>query len=513
MHVESFARASLTISLLAACAVALGIPEATPEQVGLDSARLRALDAYLHEYVEPTQGELAQLVGTSVAIARKGKLAHFKVDGDQVLDKVPMQPDTIFRLYSMSKPVTAITLMTFWEQAKFHLDDAVSMYLPAFAKMRVLRTLTSPINDTVPAETPITIRQLLTHTSGLSYGFYDDSSVDEAMRDSGFPVIPWHLLENMSLEDWVQQLAKFPLQFQPGTRFRYSLGIDVCGALVEALARDTLQAVAKRRVFDPLGMVDTTWTVPPEKLHRLNPNYVSPNRTSFTFKNGPPPIATSKDKFVDSEDPICTKPIIGASGGGGLCSTTTDYLRFAMMLLNNGELQGVRVLAPRTVRLIMSNNLPGGVDIKTVGNDCMGPTPPTWAPPSAFFFNGFVFSGAGFGLGAMMVMDPVTLDLGTGRGMYSWGGASGAIFFVDPSEDLVIVYMQSSNTGDPLIANKDILTLTHAAIIDDAGAAECTAATNLAIAETATPSSPLFYLGMVLLLAAATTFGAFVPHR
>merc|ERR1719336_231234 len=193
----------IALGPLLASGAAGPIPRAQPEEVGLDPARLQALDAYLHEYVQPATG-MQQLAGTTVAVARSGKLAHFKVDGDQVLGKTPMSEDTIFRFYSMTKPVTTVTLMTFWEQAKFHLDDAVSKYLPAFTDMRVLRTPSSPVDDTVPAERPITIRHLLTHTSGLGYGFDEVNAVNRYYQSSGLPTPPY--MFNVTLADWVDHL-------------------------------------------------------------------------------------------------------------------------------------------------------------------------------------------------------------------------------------------------------------------------------------------------------------------
>jgi len=419
---------------------------------GLDSTRLDALDAYLHEYVQPAQG-VRQLAGTTVAVARDGKLVHFKADGDQVLGEIPMSQDTIFRFYSMTKPVTAVTLMTFWEQAKFHLDDPVSQYLPAFTDMRVLRTPSSSIDDTVPAERPITVRHLLTHTSGLSYGFDDTNAVNRYYHSSGLPTPPG--MFNLTLADWVKQLAEVPLLFQPGTHWHYSLGLDVCGALVEALAGESFQVVVQKRVLDPLGMVDTGFMVPEEKRGRFTPNYSPP---------------TAEQPIADVNDTTCTMPVLGASGGGGLCGTTSDYLRFAMMLVNYGEFDGARILAPRTVRLLAANNVEGGKDLKTLG------TFPgdIWSTHGSF--TGALQSvehweGIGQALGGQVVLDPVQSDMATGKGMYFWGGAAGTLVNIDFGERLVYVYMQQRQDGGPSIIGADFRTLVQAAIYGDAGLA------------------------------------------
>jgi len=435
----------VVLGLTSSLCAAVPIPVASPQEVGLDPARLHALDEYLDGYVHPKHG-VRELAGTVMAVARNGKLAHFKVNGDQVLGKVPMRDDTIFRFYSMTKPITAVTLMTFWEQAKFHLDDPVSMFLPAFKDMRVLRTPSSTFDDTVPAERPITVRHLLTHTSGLSYG-WEDNAVDKFYRDHHVPMPGG----NVTLSEIVTQIAKAPLLFQPGTHWHYSLAIDVCGALVEALSGESLQKVVQTRVLDPLGMSDTGFEVPEEKRSRFSPNYLPPNAT--------------QPNLADAHDRNGLFMPLGASGGGGLCGTAKDYLRFAMMLAGHGEFGGARVLAPRTVRLIAANNVEGGVSLKTLGT-----SPGDMWSKGAGFSGGVgnveTWGGVGQGLGGQMILDPVPSGMAAGKGMYFWGGAAGTEFTVDFDERLVHVYMQQRADAGPSVIGRDLLTLVQAAILD-----------------------------------------------
>lgn len=433
----------VALASLVPSAAAGPIPTAKPQEVGLDPRRLEVLDAYFHDLVQPKRG-VQQLAGSTVAIARDGKLAHFKVDGEQVLGKVPMGEDTIFRFYSMTKPVTAVTLMTLWEEAKFRLDDPVSKYLPVFKDMRVLRTPSSTVDDTVPAEGPITVRHLLTHTSGLSYG-WEQNAVDRFYREQNVT------MAGVSLTDFVNRLAKAPLLFQPGKHWHYSFALDVCGALVESLTGDSFQSVMQKRVLDPLGMVDSGFEVAADKRARVSPNYLPP---------------TDNTPLLDAHDPTCLTALVGASGGGGLCGTTSDYLRFAMMLANHGEFQGARVLAPRTVRLLTANNVEGGKDLKTLG------TFPgdTWSWNKGGFSGGVgdvsQWGGVGQALGGQMIIDPVQSGLATGKGMYFWGGAAGTLFHVDFEERMAVVYMQQRTDGGPSRSAGDLKTLAQAAIVD-----------------------------------------------
>lgn len=321
------------------------------------------------------------------------------------------------------------------------------MYLPAFKDMRVLRTPTSTFDDTVPAEHPITIRHLLTHTSGLSYG-WEQNAVDQYYRDNGVGTPPGML--NVTLTDWVNQIAAAPLLFQPGKHWHYSMSIDVCGALIEELAGDTFANVLQARILDPLGMSDTGFFVPKEKLSRFSPNYRPP---------------TEDMALEDAHDPTGLTEPIGASGGGGLCGTTKDYLRFGLMLANYGELGGKRVLAPRTVRLLTANNVEGGVSLKTLGT----------FPGDMWSKGGFsggvgkveTWGGVGQALGGQVILDPVPSDMATGRGMYFWGGAAGTLFNVDFEERMVSVYMQQRSDGGPAEISPAMRTLVQAAIVDE----------------------------------------------
>lgn len=447
----------ILFSALIVRSIAGPIPTVYPDKVGLDEKQLAKMDSFLHNtYVNPAKGQ--QLIaGWTSAVARDGKLAHFKVDGDQVLGKVPMSKDTIFRFYSMTKPVTAVTLMTFWEEGRFSLDDPVSDYIPGFKNMRVLKTPESPITDTVPCEHPcITIRHLLTHTSGLSYGFSPmNISVDMYYYTHNISIAPV-LPPDLSLADWVDRLVKAPLVFQPGTKWHYSLSIDVCGRLVEVLSAKSFQATVHERILDPLGMIDSGFTVPQEKLSRLTPNYLPPTETL---------------PLRDANDTTCVVPRVGGSGGGGLCGTTLDYLRFGLMLAGGGELEGVRILAPRTIRLIAANSIEGGKSIKALG----GVKGDIWHGDRGL--NGLSFKqwgGIGQGLGGQMVLDPYMSGMSTGKGSYYWGGAAGTLFRVDFEERIVKVFMMQRNDAGPPELSSRMEALLDSAIRDPPRAAEGT---------------------------------------
>jgi CubicO group peptidase (beta-lactamase class C family) len=339
----------------------------TPEDLGLSAARLVKIDLLTQDYIDQ-----AKLPGTITLVARHGKIAHFECQGkmDIEADK-PMEEDTIFRIYSMSKPITSVALMMLYEDGHFQLDDPLSRYIPAFEHMEVFISGNKDEYKTQAADRQITIRDLLTHTSGLTYGFMRSSVVDSLYRRD-------KVEESENLQEMVDKLAELPLLFSPGTRWNYSVATDVCGRLVELISGESFDHYLQEQIFEPLRMVDTAFTVPENKIHRFAANY------ERTVDNG-------LRLFDSPESSPYTKKVTNFSGGGGLVSTAQDYLRFAQMLLNKGELDGQRILGRKTVDLMTSNHLPENGDLSSMGQPVFSETP---------------YDGIGFGLGFSVMLDP-----------------------------------------------------------------------------------------------------------
>jgi CubicO group peptidase (beta-lactamase class C family) len=365
---------------------------AAPETVGMSSERLDRLSKAMQSVID--QGQLA---GITTMIARHGKVVDFQTFGYQNLEtKTPMAKDTIFRIYSMTKPITGVALMMLFEEGKFRLSDPVEKYIPEFHDIKVAAGdgADGPILE--DSTHPITIRELMSHTAGFSYGIFSDSQVDKMYRDASV------LDPDSTLKDMVTKLGKIPLRQQPGTKWHYSVAVDVQGYLVEVLSGQPFDRFLQERLFAPLGMTDTAFSVPADKAKRFAQVYNYNEDGSLVAREG----------FSGSRNYL--EPTKFFSGGGGLVSTTTDYMRFCQMLLNGGELDSVRILSPLTIELMRSNQLPRSIPE-------MGP-------------------GTGFGLDFAVVLDPV--EAGSfSKGEYYWGGAAGTWFWIDPVEDLVFVGM------------------------------------------------------------------------
>jgi CubicO group peptidase (beta-lactamase class C family) len=392
-----------------------------PEQVGFSSSRMQRLTDGMQALID--RGELA---GTVTAVMRRGKLAYFHTAGMANLEKrLAMQPDTLFRIYSMTKPVTSVAVLMLFEEGRLRLTDPVGRFIPAFD-----REMSVAINpefdlDVVDAERPITIRHLLTHTAGLSYGFDEDSYLDELYRKRVWT--PLDRNPHLPPAEFMDLLAQLPLAFQPGAKFRYSLATDVLGHLVSVVSGMSLGDFLHSRIFEPLGMRDTFFCVPEEKRERLAEVY-DPAKGGEMKRVDPPNTLW----FLD---PCCFQ-----SGGGGLISSAPDYLRFASMLLNYGELEGQRLLSRKTVELMVSNHLPPGV----------------------YPFDDIA---SGFGLGVSMVLNNAgTQNLGS-AGRCGWSGAAHTNFWIDPCEALIGLFltqrMETSST-----VHDDFRNLVYQAIID-----------------------------------------------
>ncbi len=364
-----------------------------PEAVGMSSDRLERLDSAMQGLVDD-----GLLAGITTMISRQGKIAHFGTFGHQnIEDGVEMSEDTIFRIYSMTKPITGVALMILYEEGKFRLSDPVHRYIPEFEGLVVAKEdgpNGQPITE--PADHPMTIRELMAHTAGLSYGIFSQSQVDALYNEANV------LDNNSTLKDMIDKLSKIPLRQQPGSMWHYSVAVDVQGYLVEVLSGQRFDEFLNERIFGPLGMNDTAFHVAADKADRFSQVYTHDADGNLMAQEG---FGGRRD-YLD--------PPAFLSGGGGLVSTTMDYMRFSQMLLNGGELDGVRILAPSTVKLMHLNHLPR--ELKE-----MSP-------------------GTGFGLDFAVVLDPVAAD-GISKGEYYWGGAAGTWFWIDPKEDLVFVGM------------------------------------------------------------------------
>jgi CubicO group peptidase (beta-lactamase class C family) len=409
--------ALLLIGAAPATAATRDLPTARPEQVGMSAERLARIGALTQRYVD--EGKLA---GAVTLVAREGKVVHFEAVGVADLETgTPMRRDSLMRIYSMSKPIASVALMILYEEGAFQLSDPISKFLPDLAELEVLEA-----DGSRTQAQPITMQQLLTHTAGFSYGFSPRDPLDEMYRDSGWAV-------STDLDDFIARLAKLPLKFQPGTQWHYSVANDVQGAVVERISGQRFDVFLKERLFDPLGMHDTFFDVPEGKRARLGTNH-GWDREAGQLQVLPVP-----------EYPVYEGTTF-FSGGGGLVSTASDYAKFAEMLRNGGALGRTRILSPKTVELMTMDHLPAAV---TAGG--------TGERPGLAGIGGF--TGAGFGLGGAVVTDvPATRIIGS-KGEFSWGGAAGTIFWVDPLEDLVVVGMiQLMQSPWPLRSELKVLT-------------------------------------------------------
>ena len=404
------------------------LASATPEAEGFSSDRLKRLDAHMQALVD--QGHLP---GAITLVARHGKIVSYEVFGKTAIDGPPMTKDTIFRIYSQTKPVTGVAMMILFEEGKWRLDDPVTKFVPELANLQVYKSQ-NPDGTfvTEPAKRVPTMREIMSHTGGFAYGLRTDQPVEKAYRDSG-------LLGSKTQAEFLASLAKLPLASQPGTEWRYSVSVDIQGLIVERLSGMSLADFMKSRIFDPLKMTDTAFWVPRAKQDRLAALYIPDAKTRKL---------TPAANFMVLD--VSKSPAI-ASGGGGLVSTTADYARFAQMLLNGGELDGARILSLGAIKLMASNHLSDIV----------------MAAPDASFSPA---KGVGFGLDFAVVTDPARAGTLQGEGSYSWGGAAGTWFWIDPKNDLFMLGMIHilAKDIDPALAkiDNDAATLVYQALID-----------------------------------------------
>ncbi|MDQ1683772.1 MAG: hypothetical protein QOC82_509 [Frankiaceae bacterium] len=402
-----------------------------PGEVGLDPQRLGRIDAHFQRYVDD-----GRLPGFQVMVSRHGRVAHFSSYGLADIEAGrAIEPDTIFRIYSMSKPVTSVAAMMLYEQGAFELTDPISKWLPEFAAPRVYVGGSATKATTVPATEPIRVWHLLTHTAGLTYGFHNVHVTDELYRKAGFAL---DTPAGYDLGQCVQAWAELPLAFQPGSEWLYSVATDVLGRLVEIVSGQPLDEFFHRFIFEPLGMTDTTFTVDPEQQHRL----------AALYATGPGlPKTVRYDKLGDT----VRNPQQWLSGGGGLASTTRDYTRFTWMLLRGGLLDGARLLSPRTLRYMTRNHLPGNVDLQTFGR-----------PINAEVRT----DGVGFGLGFAVMLDAAANKTIASEGEFNWGGMASTAFWVDPAEDLTVVFMTQLMPSSTYTLRPQLRQLVYQSLID-----------------------------------------------
>ena len=401
-----------------------------PEGVGLSSERLKAIDRFIaRDYIDT-----GKLHGAQVLIARRGQVAHVSSLGQMDAERGrSMAQDTIFRIYSMSKPITSVAFMTLVEQGLVALDDPVSRYIPAWADLGVYDGGFMETFRTRRPARPMLVVDLLRHTSGLTYGFQQRSNVDAAYRRLGIGEIE----TKGALAGMIESLAGLPLEFSPGEAWNYSVSTDVLGYLIGVISGQPFEAFLKTRLFEPLGMADTDFFVPPDKGRRLAACY------SLTAKG-----------VVLQDDPANSGYLAApdfVSGGGGLVSTSEDYYRFCRMLINGGALDGERILSPKTIALMGANHLPGGKDLATL---------------SRSMFSEAAYAGLGFGLGFSTTIDPAATLIPATAGDLSWGGAASTFFWVDPKEELIAILMTQLLPSSAYPIRRQLRTLVYSAFTE-----------------------------------------------
>ena len=383
--------------LIATSAVqAVNLPTASPEDVGMSSERLTQISRWTQDYVDKERH-----TGFVTLVARRGKIVHFEATGTMgINDNRPVKKDTLFRIFSMTKPITAVAAMMLYEEGAFQLSDPIAQYLPELSNLQVRNS-----DGTLSPANPIIVEQLFTHTAGLSYGFHGDE-LDAEYRKA-------MLSASQGSDDFLQRLATLPLRYQPGTRYHYSVATDVLGVLVERLSGMSLDQFFRERIFNPLEMNDTFFNVPKDKLSRL--------ATMHSWDYNSQSLSLELPGRIK---PNGTKPTF-FSGGGGLYSTAEDYLVFTEMLRNGGSIGQVRILGPKTVQYMVMNHLTEEVRNRD----------------SDKFPSSHLYPGQSFGLGLGVITEPGLSQVVSSKGEFSWGGAADTKFWVDPEEDLSVVVM------------------------------------------------------------------------
>lgn len=400
-----------------------------PTELGFDPARLERIQAHFDRYVEDRR-----LAGWLATVSRGGELVWTGRAGHRDRENgLAVTDDTIWRIYSMTKPITSIAAMMLYEEGVFDLNDDAGRWIEALANPRVYVSGPPDNPVTVPAIEPVRIHHLLSHTSGLTYGFQYTHPVDAIYRHKGYE---WGFPKGADLAQAVHDWCTSPLLFQPGSAWNYSVAVDVLGRLIEIWSGQPLDAFFRERILDPLGMSDTEWWCPEEKQDRLAMLYRPQDGDSVT---------------LDAAAKGATRPPQLFGGGGGLLSTAHDYNRFMDMLLGGGELDGVRLVSSRTLELMTANHLAGNVDIERLSTDS---------------FSEMDYAGIGFGLGFSVMIDRIKNKSMVSEGTFSWGGAASTVFWVDPAEDLTVSFFTQLLPSSTYPIRRELQRLVYQALDD-----------------------------------------------
>ena len=401
------------------------LEEVTREKVGISSQRINRITSLSEEYVKSNK-----VPGIVTMVSRNGKIVYYEAFGNRGADdQSKMKKDDLFRIYSMTKPITAVAAMQLYEEGKFHLNDPVTKFIPEFENIKVL-------NDkgvVVSSEEKMTMQQLLTHTAGFSYGFNPNDMVDQKYGEA-------KLWESKDLDDFTEKIAALPLKFEPGTKWHYSIAVDLTGLIVERLSGKSLEDYFQDHIFNPLGMKDTFFEVPKNKSDRFLPNHYFDASTK-----SPKTLPIDPNSAMSNYEKVSLY-----SGGGGLVSTAMDYMIFTECLRNGGIYNGKRILGPKTVQFMTKNHLEGSLT-NTVNS---GENPLSKAQSDGF----------GFGLGFGIVTNSTNNRVIGSDGEYNWGGAAGTVFWIDPVEDLVVVSMIQL-MGSPWSLREDLKVATYQSLI------------------------------------------------
>ena len=404
----------------------------SPDAVGLSKDRLDRIDDHLRaRYLET-----GRLKGVVTLVARGGEVAHFSPLGLADAERgAPMRQDTIFRIYSMTKPITSAAFMMLVEAGLVALDDPVAKFIPEWANLGVYAGGFMETFRSTPPDRPMLIVDLLRHTSGLTYGFQQRTNIDAAYRKLGLGEIE----TKGDLDTMVAALANVPLEFSPGSAWNYSVSTDILGYLIGKISGKPFHVFLQERLLGPLGMTDTDFHVPAEKAGRF----------AACYGLGPKGVALQDDPITSSY----LQPPTFYSGGGGLVSTAMDYLKFCRMILGGGIANGVQLLSPKTIQLMGANHL-GGHDLTSM---------------SRSLFSEAAYAGLGFGLGFSTTIDPAATLIPASKGDLSWGGAASTFFWIDPHEDVIAILMTQLLPSSAYPIRRELRTLVYSAFTDTAG--------------------------------------------
>jgi len=397
---------------------------------GFCTDRLARIETFLQDkYIGPGKLPCAQ-----VQVLRSGSLVYESVIGRRDIERdVALTRDTVYRIYSMTKPITSLVFMMLVEEGRVALDDPVTRFIPEWKNLGVYSAGTGPW-VTTPCARPMQMVDLLRHTSGLTYGFQMRTNVDAAYRTLKVADRD----RSLNTERFVDELSRLPLEFSPGEAWNYSVSTDVLGVLIERITGKPFAQVLQERVFDPLGMKDTRFIVGEDQKARFAACYLPTPAGGMSLLDDP------------QKSPFLSEPVF-FSGGGGLVSTADDYMRFCRMLLAGGQLDGHTLVSPATLRLMTANHLPGGKDLTAL---------------SRSLFSESTNAGVGFGLGFAVVFDPVRAMVPSSPGEYYWGGAASTAFWIDPVEDIAVIFMTQLLGSSTYPVRRELRTLVYSALLE-----------------------------------------------